>query len=62
MTMSLNNYDLGTKFQNYICAAEQNSNLTTEWTHEIFNFDIFSISNYQQAIADYIYQNHDWNS
>jgi hypothetical protein len=62
MTMNLNNYDLGTKFQNYICTAAQNNSLSIEWTHELFNVDVFSISDYQNAIADYIYQHHDWSN
>ena len=62
LTLSLNNYTIGELFSAYICELNQNNELDEQWSHDLFNTNVFSISTFQEQIADYIYQNHDWDS
>ena len=62
LTLSLDNYTIGELFSAYICELDQNNELDEQWSHEIFNNNIFSVTSFQEQIADYIYQNHNWDS
>ena len=34
----------------------------TDWSHDLFGNSNFSVDTYQQQVADFIYENHDWES
>ncbi|SEA77070.1 hypothetical protein [Psychroflexus halocasei] len=34
--------------------------LSPQWSHDLFNENVFSVTTYQQQLADYIFENHDW--
>ncbi|SEA70966.1 hypothetical protein, partial [Psychroflexus halocasei] len=60
--VDLNTLDTAERFKALICAMEESGTLNAQWTHDLFNENVFSISTYQQQLADFIYQNHDWDS
>lgn len=51
------------RYEALLCAMNQNGLLNGQnWSHEIFNNFTFDTSTYQEAIADFIFTTHDWDS
>lgn len=46
-----------------MCALiDNNLAHTTDWSHDLFGNNVFSVTTYQQQLADFIFEEHDWNS
>lgn len=64
-TINYNNVNLNLltekeRFVALFCAMNQNSNLTPEWTHTIFNSNIFDVETYRQKLESYLLNNINW--
>ncbi|MDQ7918123.1 hypothetical protein RBU60_11090 [Mesonia sp. MT50] len=60
--LNLNTLSTSERFAALICAMEASNTLTPQWSHDLFNENVFSVTTYQQQLADFIFENHDWNS
>lgn len=49
------------RFVALICAMNATGTLTNQWSHDLFNSQVFSTETYQQKIKDFIFSHHDWN-
>ncbi|QHI36725.1 hypothetical protein IMCC3317_20950 [Kordia antarctica] len=59
-SIDLNQLSIQNRFAAIICAYNQNSTLTDNWTHEIFSAWNFDVDTYTTKIKDFLLNNHDW--
>ncbi|WP_445712155.1 hypothetical protein [Flavobacterium sp.] len=60
--IDLNTLNTADRLVAILCAMNQVTPLTTEWSHNIFNTATFDIVTYRQALENFILVNHDWNN
>lgn len=58
----LNNLTVANRFTKLICALQSSGADTSEWTHELFNKNVFDVEDYRQQLEDFIANDYDWNS
>ncbi|SEA77126.1 hypothetical protein [Psychroflexus halocasei] len=57
----MNTLSTSERFSALICAMKASNTLSPQWSHDLFNKNVFSVTPYQQQLADFIFENHDWN-
>src|SRR5690554_3665427 len=59
---NLNAISIEDRFVEVICALQAAGNYNAQWTHELFNKNVFEIEDYRQALEDFLANEYDWNS
>ncbi|HQA75282.1 hypothetical protein, partial [Flavobacterium sp.] len=60
--INLNSLSTNDRFKAIICAMNQNGSLNSEWTHNLFNTNAFSITTYRSKLQQYILTTHNFNN
>jgi len=60
--VNLNLLDEKERFVALFCAMNQNSTLTPDWTHTIFNSNVFDVETYRQKLENYLKNNFNWDA
>src|SRR5690554_1265181 len=60
--IELNTLTVEERFTALICALYASGALTDEWTHELFNSNVFDIEDYRQKLENMLVNEYDWNS
>lgn len=60
--VSLNTLTVKDRFVALICAMNSAGTLSQQWTHDIFNSNVFSVQDYRQKLEDLILNHYDWSS
>ena len=50
------------RFVEVICALQAAGNYNPQWTHELFNKNVFEIEDYRQALEDFLKNEYNWDS
>lgn len=59
---NLNAISVEDRFVEVICALQAAGTYNAQWTHELFNKNVFEIEDYRQALEDFLKNEYDWNS
>ena len=59
---NLNAISIEDRFVEVICALQAAGTYNEEWTHALFNKNVFEIEDYRQALEDFLKNEYDWNS
>lgn len=59
---SLNSQTVADRFVSLICAMNSAGTLTPNWTHELFDSNVFDIQDYRQELENLIFNDYDWNN
>ena len=60
--IDLNTLNTADRLVAILCAMNQVTPLTPQWSHNIFNTATFDIVTYRQALENFILANHDWDN
>jgi hypothetical protein len=60
--IDLNTLNTADRLVAILCAMNQVTTLTPQWSHNIFNTATFDIVTYRQALENFILTNHDWDN
>jgi hypothetical protein len=59
---NIGNLTVPDRFIALMCALNAANLVTENWTHDLFNNNVFSVVAYQQQLANFILSTYDWNS
>lgn len=60
-TTNLNAYNTEERFAVMMCSLIENGLAsTTDWSHDLFGNTVFSVETYQEQLANFLLENHDW--
>ncbi|WAC03811.1 hypothetical protein N7U66_10550 [Lacinutrix neustonica] len=60
--VNLNAQNINDRFVSLICAMNTAGTLTEQWTHDLFNSNVFNIQDYRQELENMILNDYDWSS
>src|SRR5690554_754371 len=60
--VELNSLTITDRFTALICALDASQASTGQWTHELFNTNVFDIEHYRQQLENMLVNEYDWNS
>src|SRR5690554_4471475 len=59
---NLNAISIEDRFVEVICAMQAAGTYNQQWTHELFNKNVFEIEDYRQALENFLKNEYDWDS
>jgi|SRR5690554_1632346 len=59
---NLNAISVEDRFVEVICALQAAGTYNAQWTHELFNKNVFEIEDYRQALENFLKNEYDWDS
>lgn len=61
-SININTLTTNQKFEVLICALNNSNNLDNQWSHELFNSNVFSSQDFRISLSNFLQINHDWNN